>query len=219
MERRILRRLETAVSPPVARAVLRTACEVHRIDLGQVSPAQLEKLGRVTIQALMRFGIEQREAERCSRRIIALGQMVDSGSTLPPAVAVDESQTTIPVREEYDIVRARGEGKRLSSVLGFPAVVQVKIATAISELARNIVLYAGAGVVVIRALRHPRVGIEITARDSGPGIRDLEGILGGTYRSRRGLGAGLRGTKALMDEFELETGHSGTTVIIRKFLV
>jgi serine/threonine-protein kinase RsbT len=71
---------------------------------------------------------------------------------------------------------------------------------------------------MIRAVKRPRVGIEIVARDSGPGIRDLEGIMGGTYRSRRGLGAGLRGTRTLMDDFDLLTGPSGTTVTIRKFL-
>jgi serine/threonine-protein kinase RsbT len=131
---------------------------------------------------------------------------------------VIESDAVIPVREEYDVVRARGEGKAISARLGFAAVMQVKIATAISELARNIVLYAGRGTVTIRALTKPAPGIEVIAADEGPGIRDVEGVMSGTYRSKRGLGAGLRGTKKLMDHFEVETGKTGTKVTIRKFM-
>jgi serine/threonine-protein kinase RsbT len=216
MERRILRRLETAVSPPVARAVLRTACEIHGIDVERVSRGQLEKLGGVFVQALMRFGVEERDARRCSRRIVSL--LNANSSLTPPAEKPIASETVIEIQEEYDIVRARGEGKALANALGFPTLMQVKIATAISELARNIVLYAGTGIIVVRALDRPRPGIEVAATDAGPGIAELDAVMSGSYRSRRGLGAGLRGTKKLMDEFEIDTGPGGTVVLIRKFL-
>lgn len=218
MERRILRVLETAVSPPVARAVLRTACELNGIDLERLTPATLEKLGTVFVPALTRFGVEKLAAMRCARRIVVLASSGGGPSSLPPAGGASATETVIPISEEYDVVRVRGEGKAMSARLGFSALFQVKIATAISELARNIVLYAGRGVVTLRVLGTPKVGIEIVAEDQGPGIRDIEGVLSGNYRSRRGLGAGLRGTKNLMDHFEIDTGRGGTCVTIRKFM-
>jgi serine/threonine-protein kinase RsbT len=139
-----------------------------------------------------------------------------------PAAAPAENeprQATVEINQEADIVTARMKGQMLCQEVGFSPLIQVKVATAISELTRNIVRYAGRGTMVIRSLDGSRPGIEVVASDQGPGIADLETILGGSYRSRTGMGLGLLGTKRLMDSFEVETAPGrGTTVTARKYL-
>jgi serine/threonine-protein kinase RsbT len=125
----------------------------------------------------------------------------------------------IPILVEDDIVRARSAGRDLCREMGFSEINQVKVATGISELARNIFQYAKTGLIVLRRLGAPRPGIEIVARDQGPGIANLQVVLGGGYRSRTGMGKGLLGSRRLMDHFEIDTGPGrGTTVTLRKFV-
>jgi len=121
---------------------------------------------------------------------------------------------------DLDIVMARVEGRNLARSLGFGVIDQARVATAISELTRNIVLYAGKGTVTLRAIETPqRRGIEIVCADSGPGIADVNLVMREGYSSRRGLGMGLPGTRRLMDEFEIrsELGE-GTVITARKWL-
>jgi serine/threonine-protein kinase RsbT len=125
----------------------------------------------------------------------------------------------IPIVAEDDVVRARSRGREICRSLGFTELNQVKVATAISELARNIFQYAGSGVVILRTLDKPRRGIEIVAKDAGTGIPDVKLVLSGSYKSRSGMGMGLLGTRRLMDQFEVETGPAnGTTITVRKFV-
>jgi serine/threonine-protein kinase RsbT len=141
---------------------------------------------------------------------VATGSGPVSGET-PQTVVVR-------IRAEEDVVRARAVGRDLSRRLGFTEVAQTKVATAISELARNIVNYAGVGEVSVRALAGTRRGVEVVARDEGPGIADLELVMSGNYRSKSGMGAGLRGTRRLVDEFEIDSQiGKGTTVRVRKY--
>jgi len=98
-------------------------------------------------------------------------------------------------------------------------VVQIKVATAISELSRNIVQYAGVGRIEIKMIDQPQKGIEVIASDQGPGINNIDEIFGGRYNSTSGLGMGLVGTRNLMDDFEIRTNpRLGTQIIIRKFI-
>ena len=125
----------------------------------------------------------------------------------------------IPIDAEGDIVRARGTGRDICRTLGFAEINQVKVATAISELARNIHQYAGKGRITLKVLGAPRPGIEIVANDEGPGISDTKLVLSGTYRSRTGMGKGLLGARRLMDYFELVSAPGkGTHVTLRKFV-
>ncbi|MBN1886799.1 MAG: anti-sigma regulatory factor [Thermoflexales bacterium] len=126
----------------------------------------------------------------------------------------------IPIQNDLDIVRARVEGRNMARALGFGIIDQARIATAISELARNIVLYAKIGEVIVRQVENVhQCGIEIVCSDSGPGIADITLVMRDGYSSHQGLGMGLPGTKRLMDEFEImsEAGI-GTTVTVRKWL-
>ncbi len=127
----------------------------------------------------------------------------------------------IPIKSDLDIVSARVEGRNLAREMGFGTIDQARIATAISELARNVVLYAGSGTVTIRVIvtKDGRKGLEVLCEDSGPGIPDLVLAQQDGYSTSGGLGMGLPGTKRLMDEFYIETElDAGTKVMVRKWL-
>ncbi len=125
----------------------------------------------------------------------------------------------IGINVEGDIVRARGAGRDMCRDLGLSEINQVKVATAISELARNIFHYAQTGKIALRRLSAPRVGIEIVATDNGPGIPDLKLVLSGSYKSKTGMGKGLLGARRLVDFFEVDSGPDrGTRVTLRKFV-
>jgi serine/threonine-protein kinase RsbT len=126
----------------------------------------------------------------------------------------------IAINGDLDIVTARVEGRNLARTLGFGIIDQARIATAISELARNIVLYARTGKVMVRPVEHMRQrGIEVVCSDKGPGIPDVALVMQDGYSSHRGLGMGLPGTKRLMDEFEIVSAPgAGTMVTVRKWL-
>jgi serine/threonine-protein kinase RsbT len=129
------------------------------------------------------------------------------------------SEDTLPVKNESDIIKVRGFGRNIAIKLGFGVVNQCRITTAISELARNVVVHGGGGFVTIKTIENDRKGIEIICRDEGPGIENLELALQGGYSTVGGLGIGLSGSRRLMDEFEIDSiPGKGTTVIIRKWL-
>jgi serine/threonine-protein kinase RsbT len=125
----------------------------------------------------------------------------------------------VAIRSDGDIVAARQQGRSLAAAIGFTATDATLIATAISELARNIVMYAGQGEVMMRSVEiSQRKGIVIVARDSGPGIRSLENVLRDGYSTSGGLGLGLPGVKRLMDEFTIESElGQGTMVTVKKW--
>lgn len=129
------------------------------------------------------------------------------------------SPSDVAVRSDIDIVLARTAARDTAKRLGFGAIDQARIATAVSELARNIYLYAGTGTVSVRPLdRQGRCGIEIVCQDEGPGIADIPLVMQDGYSTSRGMGMGLPGAKRLMDEFELRSrAGAGTTVICRKW--
>lgn len=132
------------------------------------------------------------------------------------------SEARLAIATEDDIVAARGAAREVAKLLQFGAVDQSRIATAVSELARNVIRYAtdGRGEVTIRKLDGtPRgIGIEVVVSDSGPGIADVEQALGEGYTSGSGMGMGLPGTRRLMDELQIESALGrGTTVTIRKW--
>ena len=104
--------------------------------------------------------------------------------------------------------------------IGFDEIVSQMIATAVSELANNIVKYAGCGEILMNRINiGSRAGIQVIARDRGPGIEDIQKAMADHYSSGNTLGLGLPGVKRMMDEFEL-TSDPGkkTTVTIRKWL-
>jgi anti-sigma regulatory factor (Ser/Thr protein kinase) len=136
------------------------------------------------------------------------------GGVTSPALAAPKK---LPIEQEKDIATARLEAWSEAVRIGLTKFASVKVATAVSELARNIVFYAGKGTVELRSLKDDRgvVGLQIIATDQGPGIppAKLEEIWAGTYKSQRGMGKGLVAVKKLVDVFHLDTRPGvGTTV-------
>jgi len=137
------------------------------------------------------------------------------------AVAVlEEREERIAILSDSDVVRARQVGRSLAASIGFSQTDQALIATAISELARNIVLYARTGEVRVDALKaNGRTGMLVVARDEGPGIQDVEQALEPGFSTSGGLGLGLPGVRRLMDEMKVESKRGrGTIVTARKWL-
>ena len=131
------------------------------------------------------------------------------------------AEARLPIVAEEDIVTSRQRAREVARQLGFGAVDQSRIATAVSELARNVVRYAldGTGEISIRELAASgRTGIEIVVSDDGPGIRDVDQALRDGFTSGGGMGMGLPGTRRLMDEMTVDSAVGrGTIVTIRKW--
>ena len=129
-------------------------------------------------------------------------------------------EATIPIERDADIVTARQKGRELAAAVGFSSTEQTVIALAISEIARNIVTYAGRGKVFIsRTEEGGRRGVLVIAADEGPGIADIELAMRDGYSTARSLGVGLPGTRRIMDEFQVESSvGKGTTIRMTKWL-
>ncbi|WP_026571351.1 MULTISPECIES: anti-sigma regulatory factor [Sediminibacillus] len=113
-------------------------------------------------------------------------------------------QSCVNINKEWDIVGARQIGRDFARKIGFGTVDQARIATAISELARNIYLYAGTGKICFETIEEiDRKGLVILAVDDGPGIAEISKVMEDGYSTSGGLGAGLPGVKRLMDEFDI----------------
>ncbi len=137
------------------------------------------------------------------------------GAATPAGIALAPKRFSI--EQEKDIATARLEAWSEAVRIGLSKFASVKVATAVSELARNIVFYAGKGTVELRSLQDERgiTGLQIIASDQGPGIAadKLEDIWAGTYKSQRGMGKGLIAVKKLVDDFQMDTRPgAGTTV-------
>jgi serine/threonine-protein kinase RsbT len=128
-------------------------------------------------------------------------------------------EVRIEVAADTDIVEARQAGRELAARLGFSLTDLTMIATAISEVARNITTYAGRGEISLRLVHQSgRRGLVVVARDAGPGIADVDRALEDGYSTGRGMGLGLPGARRLMDDFEIDSAPGlGTTVTMRKW--
>ena len=127
----------------------------------------------------------------------------------------DEHESVIPIESDADVVTARQQARAMASELELTSTDQTLLATAISEVARNITTYAARGEVVLSVIRDDsgRHGIRVIARYDGPGIENVELALQDGYTSGGGLGLGLPGARRLVHEFDIETAlGQGTTV-------
>jgi serine/threonine-protein kinase RsbT len=133
---------------------------------------------------------------------------------------MEERVQVIPIRSDADIVTARLAVRSMAERIGFTGVDVVLIATAVSEVARNMVEYAKQGEIILANMHHgAKRGLEVLAKDEGPGISDVTQAMQDGYSTSRGLGLGLPGSKRLMDEFEIVSQvGSGTKVTMRKWL-
>jgi signal transduction histidine kinase/DNA-binding response OmpR family regulator len=124
---------------------------------------------------------------------------------------------TLALVSERDVVSARQRARSLAEALEFDHHDQIRIATAVSEIARNAFRYARGGTVGFHLDPENRL-LRVSVTDQGGGIPHLDSVMGGSYRSKTGMGMGILGTKRLMDEFSIDTGRSGTSVHFAKLL-
>jgi len=128
---------------------------------------------------------------------------------------------TIELRYEHDVVLARQRARQIAELLGFDGQDQTRLATAVSELARNAYEYAGGGRIrfAIESGRHGAQRFSVQVSDDGPGIQDLQAILDGRYVSPTGMGLGILGARRLTERFRIESAPGrGTTVEIARAL-
>ena len=139
---------------------------------------------------------------------------------------VMENNTDLPAREKIIVITRKIDrhiaivvAGRLATAAGFDRIAQNQISTAVSELATNIYRYGKRGTIHIRVIEGAKkIGIEIIARDDGPGIEDVEKAMQEGFSTTKSLGIGLPGVRRLMDEFEIETAPGkGTRIVARKW--
>jgi signal transduction histidine kinase/CheY-like chemotaxis protein len=130
---------------------------------------------------------------------------------------VSERILSVRLRHDHDVVGARRRARQIAAALGFDGVDQTRIATAVSELARNAFEYAGGGSVeyLVEGSLPPQVMV-VRVIDEGPGISNLDAVMSGQYRSESGMGLGIVGTRRLMDAFDIKSNGNGTTVTAKK---
>jgi serine/threonine-protein kinase RsbT len=129
------------------------------------------------------------------------------------------AEISVPIKSDADTVIARQAGRDVALRLGFTRTDATFVATAISEIARNITVHAGTGEIVVGELNEGgRAGLVVIARDDGPGIADVAAVMRQDYRSDIGLGMGIWGAMRLMDEVDItSTPGEGTTVTMKKW--
>lgn len=139
----------------------------------------------------------------------------DADITILDSQATDNAiDIRVAIENVEDIVIARQEGRALAKDLGFSSTDATLIATAISELARNIVLYANQGEIILsKIVRDSRVGLVIIGKDSGPGIANIVHAMMNGYSTSGGLGLGLPGVKKIMDSFDIKSEQGQGTLV------
>jgi anti-sigma regulatory factor (Ser/Thr protein kinase) len=137
-----------------------------------------------------------------------------STSLQPKPGAPEPREVTITLVTEHDIPRARQVAREICERLGARALTQQRLVTIVSELGRNMVLYAGGGKITLRPPASTPRRLMVLAIDQGSGIPNLPEILAGKYKSRTGLGLGIVGTKRLADTFHIETSRHGTAISV-----
>lgn len=208
--------LNEYVGTIVARSIVSGAANTCGIDPHELSPEQIPCYLKALDNGIQAFVAAPEKQRECSAR---LRSMLDSTGFRVHNATSATTRMFVDINEEYDIVTARNHAKKICDDLGFSASEQVKIATVVSELARNIVAYVGKGRIELTVVDTPRRGVEIRSIDRGNGIPNLDEVLSGTYRSKTGMGVGLLGTKRLMDEFTIDSGPGrGTNLVVRKYL-
>jgi serine/threonine-protein kinase RsbT len=137
----------------------------------------------------------------------------------PEAIMIADAYGEVAIDDEGDVIVVRKTAREVAAQLSFSLTDVTRIVTAASELARNIFLYAGSGVMKWRSLNgRSNVGIELTFDDHGPGITDLEQAMHEGYSTSGGLGLGLPGSRRLMDEMEITSNPgAGTSIVVRKW--
>lgn len=200
VEHQVLDVLRRYASDPTARGMLRRALVEVEVPGKELGVDALPRVRRA-LAAGIRLFVDERNRERVTSDLLRL----EGERDLPPPM-------TIPIHDERDARRARILARSMCLDAGSAPLTALKAATALSELTRNILAYAGEGSVYIAIEPGPPRYVRVEAIDAGPGIPHLDEVLGGRYRSKTGLGKGIVGTRKIADRFDISTGTAGTRI-------
>ena len=214
--------LSGAISAITQRSIFNRLGGLARTPVGQLGPVERQTVLK-ELESSLRLFARASSAEllvACERALTdtsGTGSGNSSSTGGPGAGPASKAiHKVFAVDQEKDIATARLEAWSEAVRIGLSKFTAVKVATAVSELARNIVFYAGKGTVELRATEDERgPTLQIVATDKGPGIepRKLEEIWAGTYKSQRGMGKGLLAVKKLVTDFHLDTNPGKGTIV------
>jgi serine/threonine-protein kinase RsbT len=216
--------LRSHFSAPIARALLTSTLRRAKLAHDPIERRGMPAAIAALEEVLPNYISDPAKRSECVRglRMLVVGATVVAAPppSAPPRPASSSASTAtiIHIRTPDDALNACEAARDIARKVGFSDVDQVKVATATAELTRNILLYAKVGELRVASLDAPRRGIEIEATDNGPGIGDVDLVMSDRYRSRSGMGMGLKGTRRLTDVFDLATSPKGTRVLARKFV-
>lgn len=189
----VLKELRQHISPINARSVIDRALTRAGVAPGDLDAQLWRALPEIERGAAVFLGAEG--ARTALRTFTSTSQ--------------SDTKVSLPVATEPDLARARARARTLCEEAHLGTFSAQTVVTVVSELGRNMVMYAGGGVIELESQNGI---IVITARDRGPGIPNLSEIFAGSYKSRTGLGAGIRGVRKLARKFDIESDAQGTTI-------
>jgi serine/threonine-protein kinase RsbT len=201
---RLVATLQRYVSSVTTETIVNRALHDAGLTADEVSARNLDKVTPHLERGIRLFVAAERQAE-LRDELTTLGGGAAPNSAPP-------SSHTVPIKIERDISDARLTARELCIAAGSRALIVQKVATIVSELARNIASYTPGGQIELAVLEGTPRRIQIRATDKGRGITNLEAILDGRYKSKTGLGKGLLGVKRLAESFDVQTGASGTRI-------
>ncbi|HEX4447308.1 MAG TPA: ATP-binding protein [Polyangiaceae bacterium] len=204
VHQRLVATLQRYVSSVTTETIVNRALHEAGLSAEELSARNLEKVTPHLERGIRLFVAAERQAE-LREELTLLG----GGVTPSPAAP---SSHTIPIKIERDISDARLTARELCIGAGSRALIVQKVATIVSELARNIASYTPGGQIELAMLEGTPRRMQIRAIDKGRGITNLDAILDGRYKSRTGLGKGLLGVKRLAESFDVQTGATGTRI-------
>jgi serine/threonine-protein kinase RsbT len=216
--------LAGSISEITQRSIFRRLGGVARTPLQHLSTQERQTIQAELESSVLLFAPSKsvQLIAACARTLALLGPARAAGAPVGATAAAAAAQAalaaaaaapalkdkSLPIESEKDIASARLEAWSEAVRIGFSKFTSVKVATAVSELARNIVFYAGSGSIELRSRHDPKeTRLEIVAADQGGGIapEKLDAIFAGTFRSERGMGKGLVAVQKLVDEFRIDT--------------
>lgn len=201
-----LRALEEALAQHVSAINARVVVERSRRVLSDQNRLLVDERPRfmLTVRTTLRLFTSE---ERITTILASLEQRLNVGPAPGP-----QEQLSFDMRNENDLRMARAAARTTCLAFSSSATEAQRVATAVSELGRNIITYTPGGQIELELRRGPPVRVRLVATDRGSGINQLDEVLAGRYRSKTGLGRGLLGVKRLMDEFRVQTGAQGTRI-------
>jgi serine/threonine-protein kinase RsbT len=212
-EETILNTLKTFLNEIAAKSLVSLSLTTANVDADAMVPGDDLRLFR-ELEKGVRICLQDPVAQNACIRSLSKILGPKNDNTLQR-----NKRAEVSIITESDIVIARSLGRDMCKEIGFSPTDQIKLATVVSELARNIVQYGGRGKIVLTTLDGTKPGLEVCAHDEGPAIENVDFVLSGQFRSKIGMGRGLTETKNLVDDMNVESDtKTGTTVTARKYL-